>query len=498
MKIWLPIISMLLISGCAVSKNYHPAKKFAPAALQEDYQTFRNILEESHPSLYWYTPKDSIDLYFEIGRAKLNDSLTEGGFRNVLSFVVAKIRCGHTSIRPSKAAVRYVDTVSRIRNFPLTFKVWDDTVLVTSNMNRRDTVVKRGVQLTAIEGKPVKQLIDSFFSHLSADGLNTTHKYQTLSNAGVFRSLYNAFYGLKPKMEVQFLDSTGNLRTAIVSAYNPASDSGRMRIGGPPPASSRKERKRMMLLAARNLRIDTALQAAIMDLSTFSKHYKLRSFFRHTFKRLDKEQMPNLIIDLRANGGGSVTLSNLLTKYMAQKPFKIADSLYAISNRSRYGHLQNGYFLNRLFFIFMSRKKEDGNYHFRYFEERYFKPKKRLNYKGNIYILTGGNTFSAATLVTQALKPQENVFVVGEETGGGAYGNTAWLIPDVTFPNTRVRMRLPLFRLVIDKGEKKGFGVMPEIPSVPNTKDIQRNADYKMEKVRQLIWQHNTARRVQR
>jgi hypothetical protein len=76
---------------------------------------------------------------------------------------------------------------------------------------------------------------------------------------------------------------------------------------------------------------------------------------------------------------------------------------------------------------------------------------------------------------------------VGEETGGGAYGNTAWLIPDVTLPRTGVRFRLPLFRLVIDKNEQKGRGVMPEIEALPNSYDIRRNVDYKMEKIYELL-----------
>ena len=46
--------------GCAVRHSYNPARKYAPRQLQEDYAVFRQILEESHPSLYWYTPKDSI------------------------------------------------------------------------------------------------------------------------------------------------------------------------------------------------------------------------------------------------------------------------------------------------------------------------------------------------------------------------------------------------------------------------------------------------------
>ncbi|MGE5521836.1 MAG: peptidase S41, partial [Candidatus Dadabacteria bacterium] len=103
-----------------------------------------------------------------------------------------------------------------------------------------------------------------------------------------------------------------------------------------------------------------------------------------------------------------------------------------------------------------------------------------------------GNTFSAATLFTKALIKQDNVTVVGEETGGGAYGNTAWLIPDITLPNSKVIFRLPLFRLVIDTTAVKGRGVMPEVPVLPTVNDIKRNSDFKMEKAKELIRSKHT------
>jgi C-terminal processing protease CtpA/Prc len=137
---------------------------------------------------------------------------------------------------------------------------------------------------------------------------------------------------------------------------------------------------------------------------------------------------------------------------------------------------------------FFTRRKQDGHYHFRYFEKNYFKPRKKNHFDGQVYILTGGNSFSATTLFASSLIKQDNVTVVGEETGGGAYGNSAWLIPDVTLPETKVRFRLPLFRLVIDKNyPKTGKGVQPEVESRPTIEAIKRGADYKVEKAMELI-----------
>lgn len=259
---------VLLLGSCAVHKPYEPAKKFSPKELQEDFVLFRNILEETHPSLYWHTSKDSMDFYFNVAQDKLADSLTESKFRFVLSYVTSKIRCGHTSTMPSKAAVKYAAT-ARPLAFPLSVKAWPDTVIITSNLNRRDTLSLRGKQLLSVEGRPVQSIVDSFFSHLSSDGYNETFKYQSLSNGSVFRNFYTSIYGVRNRMPITYTDSTGIVKQAVLAVYNPVADTPVRRPQA--PAISKRERKRIALQAERNLRMDSSLNTAFMELNTFSK-----------------------------------------------------------------------------------------------------------------------------------------------------------------------------------------------------------------------------------
>jgi C-terminal processing protease CtpA/Prc len=145
---------------------------------------------------------------------------------------------------------------------------------------------------------------------------------------------------------------------------------------------------------------------------------------------------------------------------------------------------------------FFTRKKKDGYYHFGYYEKHFFKPKKKNHFDKKVYILTGGNSFSATTLFVGQVIAQDNVTVIGEETGGGLYGNSAWLIPDVKLPETGVRFRLPLFRLVVDKDARKtGKGIQPEIEAKPTIEAIRRGADFKAEKAMELIIEQQTRKK---
>lgn len=477
--------------------TFSTAKKYSPEKLQKDYSVYQQILEEAHPGLYWYQSKDSIDYYFNWGRQRLKDSLTETDFRKVLAYVTVSIRCGHTSVLPSKAYSKQVDTARMSKLFPLSLKIWDDTAVVTDNLDRRDSFLTRGTVIKKINGQSIEKIVDTLFNYISTDGYNQTHKFQSLSNRGYFGSLYTSLFGFSASYDIAYTDSTGLLKHTSIKPYNTLLDT----AAHPPairtirklPQPSRKEREKMRRSSVRLLQINATDRVATMELNSFSGGYGLKRFFRHSFKTLAKNKIGHLIIDVRGNGGGNVTNSTFITRYISDHRFKAVDSLYAIAKKKKYSRYIENDFFNRFFMTLFTKRKADGFYHFQYFEKKYFKPKKRNHFDGKAYILTGGNSFSATTLFASSLIKQDNVIVVGEQTGGGAYGNSAWLIPNVVLPETKVRFRLPLFRLVIDKNyPKTGLGVQPEVESKPTTDAIKHGVDYKVEKAMELIKRDKT------
>lgn len=496
------ILSLFLFSCGTSKKAFEPDREYAPAVLQKDYQVFRHVLEAWHPSLYWYTSRDSMNYFFDRGYAAIKDSMTEPQFRAVLSYVIAQVDCGHTSVHASRAYSHYLDT-ARLRQFPLILKFWPDTMVVAANLNRQDTLLRRGTQIVTINGLTARQLTDTLFPYIVTDGYSMTGKYQYLSTGLHFSSWYRELFGNANVYDIGYIDAAGRMQQIRIPVYDPRADTVRRSLGrvllpgtgqrGQGPAQrvrppSRRARKKRELLLTRNLQIDSASHTAFLTLNTFESGYHLRRFFHHSFGAMKEQQVKNLVIDVRSNGGGEAGLSTLLTRYLINKKFKVADSLYAIRRHSRYDRYIDKGVLYGALTLLASSKHEDGRYHFGYFERHYYSPFKRSHFNGNVYILTGGNSFSATCLFAGALKGQPNITLVGEETGGGYYGNTAWMIPDVTLPGTGVKFRLPRFRLVIDKQRlKDGRGIQPDVPALPTIDAIGKGLDFKTAKAKDLI-----------
>ena len=313
----LVIIAAFMFTFCSTSKKALRAdRKYPPEQLQKDFTLFRNILEESHPSLYWFTSKDSMDYYFDWAYSRLKDSMNERDFRMLLTYVSGKIRCGHTSVRPSKRYNKYLDT-ARLKMFPLSVKVWDDTMVVTSNLNRRDSILKRGTIITAIEGRSSRELIDTLLQYVTGDGHAITGRYQSLSNRGNFATLYRNVFGLPDTVQVEYLDSAGQLRHTFLKAYDPKDTAGRLRLNVREP--TKREIRQRELVANRNIQIDPSLSSAYMTINTFSRGNKLKSFFKKSFREIDRLNLQHLVIDVRANGGGDAGISTTLTQFLIDK-----------------------------------------------------------------------------------------------------------------------------------------------------------------------------------
>lgn len=487
---FIPVIIHLLFSGCSVSlKNYNPNHKYPKAALQQDYTLLRNILEAKHPALYWYTSKDSMNYYFDSLYTRIGDSMTEQQFGwKILAPLTEKIHCGHTSFGMSKKWNKFIRD-KRVPSFPLFMKVWADTMVVTGNLDRKDSVIKPGTLITSINGVKSADVIHRMFRYLPLDGYAKNVNYVRIS--GNFPYYHRNIFGLYKNYQVGYIDSLGQQKSVKLPVFLPPKDSTKKKKDQTPAKIPRREIKKEKRQDARSFEIDSTGKTATISLNTFSKgegRY-LAFFIKQSFKELREKKVQNLILDLRSNGGGDVGMYVLLTRLIRNTKFRVADTSYT---KSKFlgpytGYIKHGFFTN-IGLIFMTKKKKDGLYHFGYYERHFYKPKSKNHFDGKVYVLISGPTFSASTLFCNAVKGQQNVTLVGEETGGGWHGNSGLIIPDITLPVTKLRVRLPLFKLVqFNHVPRDGHGVQPDIFIPPTVEGMRNRIDRKMEFVKAMI-----------
>ncbi len=477
------LILLPILFSCSVSRNYNPDKKYSKEVLQQDYSLLRNILEKKHPSLYWYTPKDSMNYYFDAGYNAITDSMTELQFGwKILAPITSAIHCGHTSFTMSKGWKHFIKN-KIIPSFPLFLKVWKDTMMVIGDLNKKDELIKKGSFITSINGMKTPDMINYMFRYMVEDGYSENVNYIRLS--ADFPYFHRNIFGLYKNYEVEYSDSNGIQNNILLPFFSPS------------PDSVKKEKKKIKIKKnqitraeklenIRSLEYDSSF--ALMTVNGFSNG-QLKHFFRKSFREFRKNKTKNLVIDIRANGGGDIIKSVLLARFLRDTPFKVADSAYSKSGTLRpfTKYISAGFF-NNIGLAFVTHKEKNGKYHFGYWERHTFKPKRKNHFNGKVFVLTNGLTFSASSLFCSEVKGQDNVTLAGEVTGGGWYGNSGIMIPNITLPNTKMKVRLPIFRLVqYDHIAVKGTGVIPDIYIGPNWRDILKGVDTKVEKVKELI-----------
>ncbi len=473
------VVSVIILFGSCATGKYIPDKKLSQSQLKEDYLFLKNALELKHPSLYWYTTKDSMDEYFNHFFNQIKDSMCERDFAwNVVSPLLHNIRCGHTSVSMSKMYVHYYRN-KKLPAFPLYFKIWNDTAVVFANLNK-DSTLMRGTIVKSINNIPLTSITDSILLRLPIDGYG--ENFNLIRAGASFPYFHRNIFGIDSVYKVKFINSSGDEEEKTIPVYRPAiKDTGKIKVPKTPVQKINKN------LFYRSLAIDSN-NIAVMEVNSFTSG-NMRRFFRRSFRELRKKDIKYLILDIRNNSGGKVGLSTMLTKYIIDKKFRVSDTTFAKAQSLKpfTRHFKGGFF-NNLQLYFSTHRGADGKFHMGYLERHFFKPKKRNHFNGKSYILIGGPTFSAASVFAGAVKGSTNVILAGEETGGGWHGNNGIMIPALTLPNSKLRINFPLFRIVqFNHVPKNGMGVMPDILIETDYKAIKNGKDKKMRVIKEMI-----------
>ena len=211
------------------------------------------------------------------------------------------------------------------------------------------------------------------------------------------------------------------------------------------------------------------------DIKKYSKEKSIADFFKNSFQSISANGIQNLIIDVSQNGGGTEGNEGLLYSYLGENYQKYIK----VSAKTQRAILDNGNdepiklktfgFVER---IAVNKKMKDGSLERRKwigYGLMAYKKKPKHSFNGKLYVLISPTTYSGGSEFCNMIYTNELATFVGEETGGGYYGNTSGYSKEITLPHSKIDVDLPALRFIMNVKPKLPFGsgVLPDYKVIP-------------------------------
>jgi len=334
-------------------------------------------------------------------------------------------------------------------------------------------------------------------SYEPADGFNLTSKYRWIEENAKFNTYYSRCYPQTPFFNIELIDP----ETTRIIEYQKIPSIGYLHF-----RNTYQETIKAIPAATYTLpaifKIDTATKAATLTLNTFdSKQYKTAKidfpqFVKESFRQLDEQKVKHLIIDLRNNGGGKEGYEDEIFSHMTDHDYKkfnyVETSAFSYSFY-RYTDYKGDWMQLDSILRHEHYLEKDGRILRKEGIEVHPQPQSNP-FTGNVYVLTSGLTYSAAATLTSLLKNHTKAVFIGEEAGGGYYGNTSGIRIILKMPNSKLEVGIPLLKFVFnikDESVPFGHGIYPDYYLQPTIKEFLNNADVEMNFIEKIINRQN-------
>lgn len=432
-------------SGLAVLAS-RPA--FERHELLSDIDYLLTTIHQVHPNPYHRA--DSADI--ARARLALEASLVDGmdgvEFWRTLAPLVALFRDGHTSIgRPPGFSI---DSI-----FPLVIRLDSAAATVRADFSE-EAAFGEGARIERINGTSMDELVSAGAAFFSFEREEMRRWALEAGWAGMLPLIWD----WSGAFTVEGTDADGAPTVATLRAI--PVDDWRARVEASGLGGTTREPYEFRRLSG---------DIAYIDLRSHTDPDRFEGFLKRTFRAMRESPSCALVIDLRWNGGGSSELSDLLLAYLTDRPFRQYSSIIVRTSpqvkelhRSRLPRplrWMPGWFFapfDREFAALLGGA--DGEL-VSWIREEQAPARNNLRYGGPLFVLTGTNTFSAASDLAAALKDYGLGTLIGSETGGlaSSYGESY----RSHLPHTRLPLNVSFKYFVRPAGYDDGAGVQPDV-----------------------------------
>lgn len=531
-KILLLVLTVLLFIQCSSVKkqNAQLDTLISVAQMKQDVDFTYQKLQRLHPNLYGYIDKAALDYKFDSVKKTITSPLKPLGFYKKLSPLVAAVRQGHSQVyTPTKqftkkeAKILEKKGTGPISQFDL--DVIDNKLYVLKNKSQ-DQSIQAGAEIISMNNISPSELIAEYDSYFSSDGFNTTYKSAVATRKMASYFTYEKGITDSIRYQFKFKDSITTSTIARKAPKKPKKDSLKEKtpqIKQVLTQAQKETQKEARKALKRKKRINgynkdaqnftrnfnfaaKDSSVALMKIRGF-KNKSYKTFYKESFQQLQDSKTKTLILDLRSNGGGRLAEIADLYSYLADSSFVFLDKSEVVSRGSL---LRGSYFetnslpekmikiifapLAYTFALFEVRKEEDGKYYTQSFTK--VKEPKATAFKGKIYVLINGGSFSASSIISSNLKGSGRATFVGQETGGDYNGTVAGFMPEIKLPNSQLIVRIGVMNVVPHyKTPVIGHGIYPDQEIVPTLQDKIEGKDPELQWIVNEINKANAAQK---
>lgn len=418
-------------------------KLFSPDELKADLKYLKAKLENNHPGLYLYTPKTEIDKVFDSLENSISKPFSETEFYKHITIVSSFIKDGHTILLPGAKTTEYHNSNSKF--LPYHFVIINNQ-LYADMVFTGDNTIQAGAEIVSINNTSANEILKQLTERQVRDGNNLTYPTWILSN--YFRQYYSFIFGHPDKYSIGF-KINGQKKSATINAlsrdsiyyYREKNYHGKSFSNQPNDGIKLTIEKNYAVLTIKGFHNDVLKKEFKQNFEKVIAAY---------FEQVNNSKINNLVIDLRNNQGGDIENGVFLLSYLLDKPFAVVQEYFCVDNLQP-EHC-NGPSL--------------GTHN-----------PKQNNFKGKLYVLINGGSFSNSGIVSSCLQANNRAVFIGQETGGNPNVITGF-IKDIELPGTKIQVQIPTKQFVItDKAKNTGRGIMPTQFVAPTLANIVENKD---------------------